>query len=150
MMAETQLTWYGHSTYKLVTPKGKIVFIDPWLKNPAHENGEEILKKIERVDAIVLTHGHFDHVGDAVEIAKKTKAKLCCTFDCAAALQHALGYPADDGDYGGQIGGAIPMFDGEATARFARAWHGSSVKRGEDKTPVYGGTATGVGLAITE
>jgi L-ascorbate metabolism protein UlaG (beta-lactamase superfamily) len=149
-MAETQLTWYGHASYKLVTPKGKIVFIDPWLKNPALKNGEEILKKIDRADVICVTHGHFDHVGDAVEIAKKTKAKLCCTFDCAAAMQNALGYPADEGEYGGQIGGAVPMFDGEVTARFVPAWHGSAVMPDKQKPPVYGGTPTGVVLSMKD
>ena len=151
-MAQTQLTWYGHSAFKLVTPKGNVIFIDPWLKNPKLENSEEILKKIDRADVICLTHGHFDHVGDAVEIAKKTKAKLCCTFDCAVALRNALGFPGgeDESDYVSHIGGTVGIFDGEMTARFVPAWHGAAVMPSNDKPPVYGGTPTGVVLSIKD
>ena len=149
-MAQTQLTWYGHSAFKLVTPKGKVVFIDPWLRNPILKDGEKILKKVDRADVICLTHGHFDHVGDTVEIAKKTKAKLCCTFDCAVAVRNALSFPGDEDDSGyvSHIGGTVRMFDGEMAARFVPAWHGSAVMPGNDKPPVYGGTPTGVVLSI--
>ena len=151
-MAQTQLTWYGHSAFKLVTPRGNVVFIDPWLKNPSLKNGDEILKKIDRADVICLTHGHFDHVGDAVEIAKKTKAKLCSTFDCAVAVRNALGFPGgdDDSGYVSHIGGTVRMFDGEVRARFVPAWHGAAVMPSNDQPPVYGGTPTGVVLSIKD
>lgn len=149
-MGQTRLTWYGHSAFKLVTPKGKVIFIDPWLKNPVLKDGEEILKRVDRADVICLTHGHFDHVGDAVEIAKKTKAKLCCTFDCAVAVRNALSFPGDedDSEYVSHIGGTVQMFDGEMTTRFVPAWHGAAVMPSNDKPPVYGGTPTGVVLSI--
>ena len=149
-MAKTQLTWYGHSAFKLVTPSGNVVFIDPWLKNPVLKNGEEVLTKIDRADVICLTHGHFDHVGDAVEIAKNTKAKLCCTFDCAVAVRNALGFPGDDDNssYVSHIGGTVRMFEGEMTARFVPAWHGAAVMPSNDKPPIYGGTPSGVVLSI--
>src|SRR5207302_4221027 len=149
-MALTQLTWYGHSAFKLVTAGGNVIFIDPWLKNPVLKDGEEILKKIGHADVICLTHGHFDHVGDAVEIAKKTKAKLCCTFDCAVAVRNALDFPGgdDDSGYVSHIGGTVRMFGGEMSARFVPAWHGAAVMPSDDKPPVYGGTPTGVVLSI--
>jgi len=149
-MAKTQLTWYGHSAFKLITPSGNVVFIDPWLKNPVLKNGEEVLTKIDRADVICLTHGHFDHVGDAVEIAKNTKAKLCCTFDCAVAVRNALGFPGDDDNssYVSHIGGTVRMFEGEMTARFVPAWHGAAVMPSNDKPPIYGGTPSGVVLSI--
>ena len=149
-MPKTQLTYFGHSGFKLITPSGNVILIDPWLKNPLLKNGEEMLKKIERADVICLTHGHFDHVGDAVEIAKKTNAKLCCTFDCAVAVRTALGYSAKDDDSSLvlHIGGTGGMFGGEVTARFVPAWHGTAVMPSEDKPPVYGGTPTGVVLSI--
>jgi len=95
-MATTQLTYFGHAGFKLQAPSGKILLIDPWLRNPLFDNGEEELKKLNRADVICLTHGHFDHVGDSVEIARKTNAKLLCTFDLAAALRNGLGFPGDD------------------------------------------------------
>jgi L-ascorbate metabolism protein UlaG (beta-lactamase superfamily) len=146
----TQLTWYGHSAFRLVTPNGAVVFIDPWLKNPVLKDAEEILKKIDRADVICLTHGHFDHVGDAVEIAKKTKAKLCCTFDCAVAVRNALNFPGgeEESGYVSHIGGTVRMFDGEMTARFVPAWHGAAVMPSNDKPPIYGGTPTGVVLSV--
>jgi len=149
-MAKTQVTWYGHSAFKLVTPKGNIILIDPWLKNPSLKGGEEILKKMDRVDVICLTHGHFDHVGDSVQIAKKTKAKLCCTFDCAIAMRNALDFPGseDDSGYVSHIGGTVRLFGGEVAARFVPAWHGAAVMPSNDKPPVYGGTPTGVVLSI--
>src|SRR5438128_6938200 len=68
-MAEmTQLTWYGHAAFKLIAPSGHVLLIDPWLTNPVYDKGKDELGGLKRVDLIFLTHGHSDHVGDAVEI----------------------------------------------------------------------------------
>lgn len=64
-----QLTWLGHATFRAVTPGGKTIYIDPWVMgNPACPAAE---KQIKTVDVMLCTHGHYDHIGDAVEIAKK-------------------------------------------------------------------------------
>ena len=64
-----KLTWLGHATFRVETPSGKIAIIDPWVMgNPRCPESE---KKIKKVDVLLCTHGHFDHIGDAVEIAKK-------------------------------------------------------------------------------
>lgn len=64
-----KLTWLGHATFRIETPGGKIVIIDPWIMgNPACPASERTVRK---VDVLLCTHGHFDHIGDAVEIAKK-------------------------------------------------------------------------------
>jgi L-ascorbate metabolism protein UlaG (beta-lactamase superfamily) len=148
-MATTQLTYYGHSAFKLTLPSGKVLLIDPWMTNPLNAGGKEQLAQLDRVDLICLTHGHSDHVGDAVEIAKRTKAKLVATFDCALAVKTVVGYPAElaDTEAVGHIGGKIPLLDGELTARFTPAWHGSSLMKGEDSL-VYAGTQAGVVLTI--
>jgi len=144
----TQLTYFGHAGFKLETPSGKILLIDPWLKNPLFKEGEDELKKLDRADVICLTHGHFDHVGDSVEIAKKTKAKLLCTFDLAVALRNGLGFPEDDSSLVGHFGGEITALDGEITARFVPAWHGAAMMPNEKSAPIYGGTPSGVVLSI--
>ena len=69
-----KITWLGHATFRVETPGGKIVLIDPWVMgNPACPTTERNVKK---VDVMLCTHGHFDHIGDAVEIAKKHNPKV--------------------------------------------------------------------------
>ena len=69
-----KITWLGHATFRIQTPKGKIIFIDPWVMgNPVCPEKE---KDIKSVDILLCTHGHGDHVGDAVEIAKRHDPKV--------------------------------------------------------------------------
>jgi L-ascorbate metabolism protein UlaG (beta-lactamase superfamily) len=64
-----KLTWLGHATFRIQTPAGKTILVDPWVMgNPMCPDSE---KNIKQVDVMLCTHGHFDHIGDAVEIAKK-------------------------------------------------------------------------------
>src|SRR2546423_5414415 len=149
-MAQTQLTWYGQSGFKIVTPGGKTLLIDPWLTNPVFKKGKEDLVALKDVDLILLSHGHSDHVGDAVEIGKKTGAKLVANFDLSAAVVSVLGYPSNqaDADTTGHIGGQLTLLDGELTVCFIPAWHGSSVRKNENSGPVYSGMPTGLVICI--
>jgi L-ascorbate metabolism protein UlaG (beta-lactamase superfamily) len=90
---KTEITWYGHAAFKVVTPQGHVLYIDPWLVNPINPSGQATLEGISKADLILVSHGHFDHVGNAVEIAKKTKARLVTTFDLGNALGAYCGYP---------------------------------------------------------
>ena len=64
-----KLTWLGHSTFRIETPAGKTVIIDPWIMgNPMCPESE---KKVKKVDVLLCTHGHGDHIGDAVEVVKQ-------------------------------------------------------------------------------
>jgi L-ascorbate metabolism protein UlaG (beta-lactamase superfamily) len=78
-MPDVALTWLGHAAFRFDTPGGKRVYVDPFLDNPKCPDGE---KEPERVDLIALTHGHDDHVGSTVELAKK--------FDCPVIAQLEL------------------------------------------------------------
>ena len=79
-----QITWLGHATFKVTTPGGKIVLIDPWtFQNPACPEG---LKRVDKVDLMLVTHGHFDHMGDAVDIAKATKPTTIAIVELAGWL----------------------------------------------------------------
>jgi L-ascorbate metabolism protein UlaG (beta-lactamase superfamily) len=126
---KTQLTWYGQAAFKLVTPSGKVLLIDPWISNPVNPRAKQDLADLRKVDLILISHGHADHVGDAVEIARKTKARLVTSFDQAQAYARYLGYPADQMglDTLGNVGGTLSFFDGEVKVTFVNAIHGSSV-----------------------
>ncbi len=67
-MANGSLTWLGHGTFRLDTPRDKRIYVDPFLGNPKCPDNE---KEPERIDLIALTHGHDDHVGSTVELFEK-------------------------------------------------------------------------------
>ncbi|PYL69717.1 MAG: metal-dependent hydrolase [Verrucomicrobia bacterium] len=152
MCMETQLTWYGQSAFKILTPTGKVLLVDPWLTNPVFEKAKDELAALEHVDLILVTHGHSDHVGDAVEIGKRTRAKLVATFDLSAAIVSALGYPSDlaDMETTGHMGGTLTLFGGEVAVTFVPAWHGSAVSKEETAPPVYAGTPAGLVIALRD
>jgi len=66
---QKRLTWLGHATFQIISPQGKVILIDPWLeKNPACPPE---CKQLEHVDLILVTHGHTDHSGDVLRLAKQ-------------------------------------------------------------------------------
>src|SRR5207302_1214105 len=83
-MADTTLTWLGHSAFRLDTANGKRIYVDPFLNgNPKCPENE---KTPERVDIIAVTHGHGDHVGDTVNLAKKHGATVVALVELAGWL----------------------------------------------------------------
>jgi L-ascorbate metabolism protein UlaG (beta-lactamase superfamily) len=150
----TTLTWYGHSAFKIVTPKGKVLVIDPWLTNPlnpeAKEGADHAITAVGKVDYILITHGHFDHVADAAALAKKTQAKLVTNFELGAAMVKYLGYPKDQAGMEtlGNMGGKIVTSDGEVEINFVPAVHSSGLDTGKDGETVYGGNPMGFVVQI--
>ena len=72
--ADVSFTWVGHGTWKVRSAKGKEILIDPWvMNNPA---APETLKTVDKCDLMLITHGHFDHIHDALEIARRTKPTI--------------------------------------------------------------------------
>jgi len=147
---ETQLTWYGQSAFKIVSPTGKILLVDPWLTNPVYEKGKDEVAALKDVDLILVTHGHSDHVGNAVEIGKRTRAKLVATYDLGDAMVHFLGYPADlaETDTIGHFGGELTLLDGEVNVLFVRAHHGSGITVDDESGPRYGGSPGGFVITV--
>lgn len=74
-----ELTWHGHSCFTLVTDDGTRILIDPWLDdNPLADIGSD---EVGELDYILVSHGHFDHFGDGIKIAKQTGATLVGAFE---------------------------------------------------------------------
>jgi len=153
---ETKLKWLGHAAFSITTPNGKVLLIDPWLRNPVNpdaKDGKDPLNAISTVDYILLTHGHRDHVGDAVDIAKKTGASLIANPELAGNLVKLTDFPAKQAqDYIMQMGGEIQIADGEVTVAMTEAVHSSSVfnpKAGPNEPErAYGGSPAGFVIMI--
>jgi L-ascorbate metabolism protein UlaG (beta-lactamase superfamily) len=80
-----KITWFGHATFRIVTPAGYVAFIDPWIKeNP---KCPEELKKVERIDAILITHAHADHFADVVELARQHNPTVVSIYETGAWLE---------------------------------------------------------------
>jgi L-ascorbate metabolism protein UlaG (beta-lactamase superfamily) len=74
-----RITYFGHSTFSLTTASGQVAIIEPWvMTNPACPPG---LRNVPKLDVIFLTHGHTDHSGDLLALAKQHKPKLVTSFE---------------------------------------------------------------------
>src|SRR5689334_24792641 len=77
----TEITWLGHATFQFRFNSGEVLLTDPWTDgNPAYPKGY----KIDQVDAIAVSHAHFDHTNDVVPLANKFGAKVVAIFETAA------------------------------------------------------------------
>ena len=89
---EARLQWFGQAAFKLTTPGGKVILIDPFIsKNPKTPEVHQDLSRLGPVDLILVTHGHGDHIGDTVAIAKATGAKVALNADLGRTFV-ALGW----------------------------------------------------------
>lgn len=81
----TTITWLGHAAVLITSPRGKRILIDPWVEtNPATPADA---KQIGQLDLVLITHGHGDHLGDAVSILRRTNARAVCIFELGQYLQ---------------------------------------------------------------
>ena len=77
-----ELQWFGQSAFKITTPGGKVILIDPFIsKNPKTPDELKDLSKLGKIDLILVTHGHGDHVGDTVQLSKTSGAKVAMNAD---------------------------------------------------------------------
>jgi L-ascorbate metabolism protein UlaG (beta-lactamase superfamily) len=134
--ADVSFTWVGHGTWKVRSAKGKQVIIDPWVMN--NPVAPENLKKVDACDLMLITHGHFDHVADALEIAKATKPTVVTNYEIGAWL----GSNGVDRSkiIGGNLGGTVTAEGIKIT--LVHAEHSCGITDGD--RIIYGGQACGM------
>jgi L-ascorbate metabolism protein UlaG (beta-lactamase superfamily) len=153
---ETRVHWYGQSAWKIVTPSSGVILIDPWLNVPTNPDKDSVAG-LDRVDYILVTHGHSDHVGDAVEIAKKTGAVLVAPYGLQFNMKSMLGYPEQQATLAtaGNAGGTIELPKAGARVTIVDAVHSSELTPPHLPAPapgqpgvVYSGNPVGYVLHI--
>lgn len=131
-----EVTWLGHSTFRVRTPEGNTLLIDPWLKeNPACPDD---LKNAawNDLDAALITHGHFDHISDAVRLGRSTDATLVAIAETA----NWLGSKGIENVIDFNKGGTVEVAG--CRVHMTHAVHSCGITE-EDGTIVYGGEAAG-------
>ncbi len=128
------ITWLGHSTFLIQFPNGKRVVTDPWLGNPNCPPQFAKPEMLKPVDLILVSHGHSDHTGDVIPLARATNAPIVCLFELGSFLtDKGLKDVRDMG-----IGGTQKV--GELSITMTQAVHSGSVMEG-GKIVYLGGAA---------
>ena len=138
-MSSLAFTWLGHGTFQFKLPTGHVILMDPWTDgNPAYPKGH----KIDRIDTICITHGHFDHIHDAVPLAKKFGPQVVAIYETGHWLE-SKGVenvtPMNKG--GSQKAGPI-------TVTMTHAVHSCGIL--DDGKIIYGGEAAGYVLHLDD
>lgn len=128
-----QVTWLGHAGFLIEAKDGTRVLIDPWLQNPRFPKG---FPWPDRVDAILVTHGHFDHASSAADLSTRFKAPVIGCFELVNQLQPKGGTPG----IGGNIGGTVEVKG--LRVSMVPALHSSSLD-GQGHPPLYAGAPVG-------
>ena len=71
-----EITWLGHSSFQFKLDSGEVIVVDPWMDGPTYPQDH----KFNRIDTILVTHGHFDHIHNVVPLAKKFKPTVVSIY----------------------------------------------------------------------
>ena len=134
------LTWLGHNSFKLVTRGARTVLLDPFVEN--NPSCPRELKQFEKLDVMSISHGHGDHMADAVTLGKKHKPTVVCNYEIHLFLQKK------------GVSNTSPMNKGGtqevAGLKFTmvHATHSSGIEDGGQV--VYGGEACGYVITLED
>jgi L-ascorbate metabolism protein UlaG (beta-lactamase superfamily) len=121
------IQWFGQSAFKITTPGGKVILIDPFItQNPKTPAALKDLSRLKQVDLILLTHGHGDHVGDTARISKVYNAKVAMNADMGHTFAALEWVPYDRLIRFNKGGPIMPLGDG-IRITMVRAEHSSEV-----------------------
>ena len=128
-----KITWLGHSTFFIQTPAGKRVLIDPWVQNNPACPADK--KQLPGIDVMLCSHGHGDHIGDGVELAKKHNPVVIGAFELCMWMQKKGVKQISPMNKGGSQKAA------DIRVTMVHADHSCGIQDGEQI--VYGGEACG-------
>jgi L-ascorbate metabolism protein UlaG (beta-lactamase superfamily) len=118
-----ELTWLGHASFRIDSPGGKRIYVDPWLSgNPKCPENE---LSPERIDLIAITHGHMDHVGDTPDLAKKFGCPVVALVELRDWLTMKHGLP-EANEHSPNKGGTVDVDGISITltdANHSSSWH---------------------------
>ena len=137
----TRLRWLGHSTL-WIESEGKSILVDPFLTgNPAAPVSADDLSP----DAILISHGHDDHLGDILSLARRTSAPVVCNYEIGIWL----GSQGIANVKGCQHGGTAGVLDGSVKVKLTVAFHGSTLPDGKGGL-AYGGNPCGFLITLPD
>jgi L-ascorbate metabolism protein UlaG (beta-lactamase superfamily) len=134
---DTSITWYGHACVEVVTPGGATILFDPWFGNP--ESPKEAWS-VDRCDLLLVTHGHSDHMGDALQIASRLEPAWPCIHEMSLWLARNLG-GGRDAVIGMNKGGTVATVGMKVT--MVGADHSAGDWNGGGETTLYLGEPAG-------
>lgn len=127
-----EITWLGHSTFQLRLETGEVFVFDPWVdNNPVYPKSHQF----QRVDAILVSHAHFDHIHDAIPLAKKFEPKVVAIYETCLWLA-SKGVENCSGMNKGGTQGVGPL-----KVTMTHAVHSCGITDGDQI--LYGGEAAG-------
>jgi L-ascorbate metabolism protein UlaG (beta-lactamase superfamily) len=137
----TTITWYGHSCVQVVTPGGKTILIDPWFGNPTSPKAPGA---VDKCDVMIVTHGHFDHFGEALAIASRTRPVWPAIHELSLWLGRNFAHK--DSVIGMNKGGTVEAAGVRVT--MTHADHSAGDIYGTAEVPLYLGEPVGVVIEL--
>ncbi len=134
---DTRISWFGHACVEVLTPGGKTILFDPWFGNPSSPKRAEA---VSACDLLLVTHGHADHMGDAVALASRLRPAWPCIHEMSLWLGRRLP-GGNDAVIGMNKGGTVRAAG--ITVTMTHADHSAGDWNADGGVPLYLGEPAG-------